>query len=403
MNENRVAIQVTASTNLKKIKKTLSQFRDKNYKSSFDELYVFTLTKKQSSYSQTSIDKETRGEFTFSATKNIVDPGDILQRITSLRIGAQERLLNEFKIILGDIKDRIAACNALEQPPLLFASNLVKVGYPRHIYIAELDVDISTTLKNAKDKLGFNKKKPSKATVVRLALVTSGVTRHDWIVHENKLFTFSKLDSESDFSSVVDIGSSEELDSEDFFTSELLEYRNLFNWLLKNTVKDMLEAHEVKWHKRENVFYFRPFTESSIIRKESWVGKKKSTRTVYEVKYQKKTPTKISHHKHLSFGLSFTSTEEGCYCIVNPSWLYTYNTYKKSYYHQDLLSKQKRLEFNHSIRDQVRFVSYFLSNLESRNTSDLCFLGIVEVECAYASFKDVEQIDFDEQEDKDED
>ncbi len=379
--QDRVAFQITASTDLKKVKKTLSQFRDKNYKNSFDELHILTLTRKQSSYSQDAIDKEIQGEFTFSAKKNIIDPGDVLQRITSMRLGAQERLLNEFRIILGDIKDRLAASEVADQPPLMFASNLVAMDFPQRIYIAELDIDCKSIATKARNHLGYKKSKLGKALAVRLLLVLNSVERHDWVVHDNKLFTFEELNSESDFASVVDIGSVDPLESEEFFDSELLEYRNLFMRLLKNTAMDMLEPYNVKWHKKEKTFYFRPLDDEQPVRQEKWVGKQSATRTVCQIRYQKKDPSKISYYKHLSFDLAFLKIEERCYCTVYTSWLYTRDAYRVSFYQQDLLSKQKRLELNASVRNHIRFVAYYLENLEMRSVSDLCFYSLVELEC----------------------
>ena len=156
--QDRVAFQVTASTNLQKVKKTLSQFRDKNYKNSFDELYIFTITTKQSSYSQDAIDKEAQDEFSFSAKTNIIDPGNILEKITSLRLAAQERLLNEFKVILGDVQDKLAEQDSNKEIPLKLISNLVKIEYPNHVFVAELDLDESFILQMAEERLDYKKR-----------------------------------------------------------------------------------------------------------------------------------------------------------------------------------------------------------------------------------------------------
>lgn len=44
--QDRVAFQVTSSTDLEKVKSTLEQFKKRNYKNAFDELYIFTLRSK---------------------------------------------------------------------------------------------------------------------------------------------------------------------------------------------------------------------------------------------------------------------------------------------------------------------------------------------------------------------
>ena len=86
---NRVAIQVTSTTNIDKVKSTLKTFKEKNYKNSFDELFIFVLVDKQKSYSQEAIDKIFDNQIEFIANKHIIDPGDILEKLTSFRVGVQ--------------------------------------------------------------------------------------------------------------------------------------------------------------------------------------------------------------------------------------------------------------------------------------------------------------------------
>ena len=403
--QDRVAFQVTASTNLQKVKKTLSQFRDKNYKNSFDELYIFTITTKQSSYSQDAIDKEAQDEFSFSAKTNIIDPGNILEKITSLRLAAQERLLNEFKVILGDVQDKLAEQDSNKEIPLKLISNLVKIEYPNHVFVAELDLDESFILQMAEERLDYKKKKRKKvstSTLVRLMLATTSNPCQGWVIQENKIFTFLDLNSHSEFFSVIDIGSVEKIESEFFFENELIEYRNLFVWLLKNTTKDTLERFRVDYRRKDKMFYFLPRHESEAQRKEQWTGQKKATRTVYEVKYQKKEPSKVAYHKHLAFDLSFINFGYDFYCAINPSWIYTFDLYQKSYFHQDLLSKQKKLEFNQSVRNHVLFLAYFLSNLDSDDDIDLRFLNSVAQECIGISSLSAESCEISSQENSDE-
>jgi len=65
---------------------------------------------------------------------------------------------------------------------------------------------------------------------------------------------------------------------------------------------------------------------------------------------------------------------------IVPSWYYSYNGYVRSNWHDELLSQQKRLEHNLSVRNLVRFVAYFLSRADdSENEHDgLRFQSLVE-------------------------
>lgn len=138
---DRVAFQVTATTSLEKIKKTVTHFVDKQFYSSFDELYILMLTNKQASYSQPAIDQITDGRFEFSTKKHIIDLSDILSKVTGLRIPAQERVLNEFKIILGDIKAFIDFNSDEGHQSHTLTSNLIAVSPPETVYVAELSLD----------------------------------------------------------------------------------------------------------------------------------------------------------------------------------------------------------------------------------------------------------------------
>jgi energy-coupling factor transporter ATP-binding protein EcfA2 len=69
---NRIAIQVTSTADLKKVKHTLTNFIEKGIYKDFDRLFIFIITEKQSKYDQSKIDETTKGKFTFKA-KSIID------------------------------------------------------------------------------------------------------------------------------------------------------------------------------------------------------------------------------------------------------------------------------------------------------------------------------------------
>lgn len=380
--QDRVAFQVTSSTDLDKVKSTLEQFKKRNYKNAFDELYIFTLRSKQKSYSQEAIDKVFGDDIRFDAKENIIDPGDILAAITRLRLPAQERILQEFRTILGDVKASLKELDAPENAPYFLVSNLLEVNPPDALFVAELCIDEESTIDAARRDLNYKGKRPNKPLLVRLALQLSGLDCHGWCVFENRIFTFYDMEEEAAFRSIVDVGSIEELATEDISQHELVEYQNLFKYLMKDTLRDLLLDFHVNWSRQQKQFYFLPENKDADLRKEEWVGKKRSRRRVFEKKYQTKDPSKVAFFKHLAFDISFLDNDSQWYATITPSWYYTYNMYKRNRFHDDLLSKQKRLEHNSSVRDQVRFVGYFLAN--SLNDDDLINFGeLVEFQCSF--------------------
>ncbi|MDG9667164.1 SMEK domain-containing protein [Hahella sp. CR1] len=378
---DRVAFQITSSTGIDKIKHTLEQFKNRNYRNSFDEVYVFIITKKQNSYSQDAIDKVAGGCVAFDVNKHIIDTGDILKKITGLTLASQQRMLQELQHILGDIQTHLKIETSSDNTPHLFISNMAGIEFPENIYVAELSLNRESIISEAKANYGYKKKRPpGKWLVVKLALQMSGGGLNGWCIHENKIFSFYNIEEISSFCSIIDIGTLEVLQIEDLTKNEFQEYTNIFKSLLRETIRDQLLIRNIGWSNEVRQYYFLPENKNQDIRKVSWVGKKSTERTVYEKNYQRKDPSKIAHHKHLSFELSFIHVSGTWYVLITPNWLYTANLYKKSRFHDKLLSKQKRLEYNQSVRNLVRFIAYFLIN-NIEDSSLIKFSELQEFEC----------------------
>lgn len=374
---DRVAFQITSSTNLEKVKKTVTQFKEKAFYNSFDELFILMLTKKQSSYSQNSIDQISEDLFSFNTTEHIIDLGDLLERITALRIPTQERILREFKLILGEIDSKITYLTENEAKTHTLLSNLVSVEFPENIYVAELIINDKEIIQEARTQLNFKKSRANKSLTVKLALLLANQPSDAWVCYENRLFTFINLEKDTSiFNGIVDSNNLEILSSRDLYLSSSIDNLNIFKQLLHKTTTEKLKLRNVHWSQENKSFYFTSNEESRL---ETWIGKKKATRTVYEKVQSKKDPTKVIHHKHLSFSLSFMNIEDQWFCNIIPSWFYTYNGYKKSRFHEDLLSKQKRLEHNQSVRNLVRFLAYFLANDSTDEISQITYKNLLEM------------------------
>lgn len=70
--------------------------------------------------------------------------------------------------------------------------------------------------------------------------------------------------------------------------------------------------------------------------------------------------------------------EDLWFCNIIPSWLYTYNGYKKSRFHEDLLLS-KRLEHNQSVKNLVRFLAYFLAHDTPSRASEISYKNLLEM------------------------
>lgn len=80
--ENRIAIQITSTATLDKVKHTLYEFVKNDLYNDFDNLYIYIITKKQKTYTQSKIDEVLEGKFDFPS-KNIIDKTDIYKELNA--------------------------------------------------------------------------------------------------------------------------------------------------------------------------------------------------------------------------------------------------------------------------------------------------------------------------------
>jgi hypothetical protein len=376
---DRVAFQVTSTTSLDKVKFTVRQFVNRAYYNTFDELLILMLARKQSSYSQAAVSELLTDQFAFNCKKHIIDLSDLLGLVSSLRLAAQERVLAEFRHILGEVDAYISFSSESVAAPTAITSNLQQIRLPEAVYVADLTIDDKAVIAQAKAKLSYKGKARSRRSVVKMALLLNGEETDAWVCHNNKLFSFYDIER-CGLISVVHEGSVERLEVTDLADSPELDNVNILKQLLSAETRERLKRHHVRMHAKEGFFFFGPVAEGQLERKETWVGKKTAIRRVYEVKHQRKDPSKVAHHQHLSFDLTFTKLGGAWYAQIVPSWYYSYDGYVRSNWHDDLLSQQKRLEHNLSVRNTVRFVAYFLSCAdEGANDDDgLRFQSLIE-------------------------
>ncbi len=172
--KNRIAIQVTSTANLDKVKKTLSKFTKNDLHKEFDKLYVFIITQKQTKYDQQKIDDCLNGLFAFK-TSSILDRSDIYKELNAQ---------NNYKKILK-------VCDLLEEQ---FTDNKKQLD-KWNIYcrgIEEYDLYISN-LYNYLDIKGFSPKVNN--TLVKINL--------------DKIYVPLELKLESDYNNLQEKNSKE--------------------------------------------------------------------------------------------------------------------------------------------------------------------------------------------------
>lgn len=377
--ENRICFQVTATTDIEKVKDTVRTFIDKKYFNSFDDLYIFILVKRQKSYSQEPIDKIIGdNNFSFSTKEHIIDPEVIVEKIGQMRLATQERMLRELKSVSGDIDIKVSSFEEDEEVPYVFASNLVSIDFPEKIYSASVDINKDAIWEAAKEVLPRMPKRKSTRSCLHLSLELSGFRNFPFVFHEGKIFTFENLEESSVFQGLIDDGTIEPVDTVELSGSEYPEYVNVFKQLLKSSIKPPLNKDNVLFSHREKIFYFMPNKEGDVERKVTWKERRKATRTVYDQQSSVKDESKVYAHRHFSFDITFTNIDEGWYGVIYPTWYYTNDRGRKHWSNQDLVASKKRLEKNHSVRDHIRFVAAYLKDLSDKSDCSVKFHGLVE-------------------------
>lgn len=79
-----IAFQVTSTSKLEKIKHTLQSYMDSKYRAEIKQLYIYILSEKQRSYSDSPLKKIIGKKIPFSVEKNILDATDLFGQIKVL-------------------------------------------------------------------------------------------------------------------------------------------------------------------------------------------------------------------------------------------------------------------------------------------------------------------------------
>ncbi|WP_312823189.1 SMEK domain-containing protein [Epilithonimonas sp.] len=103
--KQRIAIQVTATSNIKKVKETLQSFVKYNHYENFDKILILILTDRQEKYSQESFDKILESKFVFSQNDDIIDLTSLYVKINALNELTKMLAINE--LLESQFRDKL--------------------------------------------------------------------------------------------------------------------------------------------------------------------------------------------------------------------------------------------------------------------------------------------------------
>lgn len=360
----RVAFQITSTATSDKVKETLRTFTEYKLYERFDRLIIYILSEKQTRYSGSRYDDLTDGKYTFDKDRDIVDFQDILSMVGGFKLERAERILEILENNISGKPD--TKSSTVPQPVPVMGNefvflNLLAISFPPDLYIAELTVERSETIRESKNwTVKLNRESPTR-DVARAALEQRGLSFSlDWITYENKLITFHDL-SQDDLPlyQIIDPGTVETLSTSSFYCIDE-NYNRIFKDLLRRCLQQLLFHRHIQWQHEEKLFIF--MRTDSDQRIEGWYGTNFPSRTVYECERKRDHPDKIWRHTHFGFRTNFKHFGKGWYLAITPDWFVSYDGYEKSIYGADFIKFKKRKENNQHVNTHVRFISHFLKN-----------------------------------------
>lgn len=359
----RVAVQVTSTSNIEKIKDTLRKFLEYGLDEKYDRVIIYVLTEKQKSYSKTVLSEILKDKFSFDPTKDVLDYTDILGEVSFFDVKKAKSLFEilDINFKLPSSKPEFGFFSQYENQTENVHLNMLEVSLPDTLYLAELVLEASksTTLnKRGRGRYKFETKREK----TRQALSNLGLKfAVDWECYENSLITFHDLTDETiPLTKLIDAGTVTPLSPDEFFGLNENQER-VFKSLLRRCLQQKLYQRQVIWQNEENMFIFST-DDGQDIRKESWVGKKEIDRTVYEV--TRNQDNNIWYIKHFAFQVQFLFVAKKWYLLLKPEWFFSSDGYKEFYFSFEKVDWLKKQEKNIHVYNHFRFLAHFLTHEE---------------------------------------
>lgn len=363
--EKRVAVQVTATPTLQKVKDTLRKFLDNDMDRSFTRLIIYVITRKQDSYSQTAIAKITGQRIGFDCKADILDFRDLLERAVQIEPARLSAALSVVEAYSRGIP--IGLADQDFDPPQgdteVATLNLVQLFFSPTLYVADVLPDF------LKRPQGLGGRKTDRDVLRHYGRELGRTLPSDYCIHGGKLVTFHNLNDEGNpFFWAVDVGTIVDLKPHEFFNADDGQER-VFKALLRYTLQVKLYRQHVQWQFEQGLFAFMPLSESDTNRSIAWQGMKHSERLVYERRLNKKDPDKTFYQKHFAFRADFYRFDQQWYVSLTPDWYFSFGQdFKPSRYAAEHISWLKRQENNATVETHFRFL---VSWLREQDASDM--------------------------------
>lgn len=213
-------------------------------------------------------------------------------------------------------------------------SNLLKLApLPKHYYVA------ATEYRTAGELF---------ATLHELTTAVHG----EWILGGKMFTSFHDL-SKHPWSEICDRGTVEELETEEWATTDDSIRQRAFVQLLNTCLRDKLFPKGIKFSRESECHYFRATKDLSDREYAYQSRENRTSRWVFKGYPRKSDHTQMSYYRHSAFEGKFVRYGTEWYLQVTPNYHFTRDGERLSFYAPDLLSGIKRLENNQAVHGQV--------------------------------------------------
>mgnify|MGYP001446092944 CR=1 FL=1 len=370
---NRVAFQVTATSDITKIEDSIEKFFNHELNKYFDVLYFYIITHKKEKYNDAKFSNLLKDGFVFNAKQHVIDIDILLQKINEISSTPKLQTIaklyeHEFSDIKIELRKKEYVGGYLTNEPENLSANLLKINFPETFYKAELDIDEQKIFADLNDYLISIGKKPIKkmrqSKLVKKALRNLNSKAVDWLLHENCIYTFKNLQDEQEpFRKIVDKGTVTSIQCKEFYESNE-DCKKVFKYLLRNTLTELCKIKEIEWYGKKEIFRF---ANSQIVPRQKqvkWKGKNEATKTVIFEMHNKKEGHIICF-RNLAFRSSFLNISDDWFLVLNPTWSFTNpGGYHTSRFESAYLSGLKRMENNNAVFNYFRFFGYYFSHVD---------------------------------------
>lgn len=268
-------------------------------------------------------------------------------------------------------------------------SNLVKVQFPNHLYIADLDIDKKAVKQYNKESKRYIKK-PTLHDYAVSALYMHGISfPHDWLVWNGKIITFHNLlDDSIGLTKIIDRGTAELFACDEFYDTST-DHLSQFKFLLKKCLETKLHKLKIKWIKEAKMFAFLPVQKDDLDRWQprsiEWTKTvKRATRKVVEIKRNLKNKEEVFNMRCLAFRSGFENFDNEWYISIKPEWLFLWSDFRVCHLAFKNIQWLKKTERNMHVFNHFNFILRYLqpSQTESLFTEykDYPFLKLEQIE-----------------------